>query len=71
MDEINFEFVKIPKKLIINLEGSYEKNKNKIVREIIESNIIESNIIESNIIESNIIDIIDIKDNNGISNVGD
>ena len=35
MDEINFEFVKIPKKLIINLEESYEKNKNKIVQDII------------------------------------
>ena len=61
MDEINFEFVKIPKKLIINLEGSYEKNKNKIV----------SDIIESNIIESNIIDIKDIKDNNGLSKIRD
>lgn len=61
MDEINFEFVKIPKKLIINLEESYEKNKNKIVRDII----------ESNIIESNIIDIKDIKDNNGLSKIGD
>ena len=61
MDEINFEFIKIPKKLIINLEESYEKNKNKIV----------SDIIESNIIESNIIDIKDIKDNNGLSKIRD
>jgi hypothetical protein len=64
MDEINFEFVKIPKKLIINLEESYEKNKNKIVRDIIESNIIESNIID-------IKDIKDIKDNNGLSKIRD
>ena len=48
MDEINFEFVKIPKKLIINLEGSYEKNKNKIIQDIIKSNKIELNKIELN-----------------------
>jgi len=53
MDEINFEFVKIPKKLIINLEESYEKNKNKIVQDIIKSNKIELNKIELNKIELN------------------
>ena len=53
MDEINFEFVKIPKKLIINLEGSYGKNKNKIVQDIIKSNKIELNKIELNNIKLN------------------
>ena len=52
MDEINFEFVKIPKKLIINLEESYERNKNKIVQDIIKINSVELNNIETNIIDS-------------------
>ena len=52
MDEINFEFVKIPKKLIINLEESYEKNKNKIVQDIIKLNSVELNNIETNSIDS-------------------
>tara|TARA_Y100001958_G_scaffold102075_1_gene70956 strand:+ start:1538 stop:1729 length:192 start_codon:yes stop_codon:yes gene_type:complete len=52
MDEINFEFVKIPKKLIINLEESYEKNKNKIVQDIIKINSVELNNIETNSIVS-------------------
>lgn len=52
MDEINFEFVKIPKKLIINLEGSYEKNKNKIVQDIIKIINIDRDIIETNSIDS-------------------
>ena len=47
MDEINFEFVKIPKKLIINLEESYERNKNKIVQDIIKIINIDRNIIDS------------------------
>ena len=46
MDEINFEFVKIPKKLIINLEESYEKNKNKVVQDIIKINSVELNNID-------------------------
>lgn len=52
MDEINFEFVKIPKKLIINLEESYEKNKNKIIQDIIKINSVELNNIETNSIVS-------------------
>ena len=51
MDEINFEFVKIPKKLIINLEESYEKNKNKIVQDIIKINSVELNNIDRDNIE--------------------
>jgi hypothetical protein len=34
MDEIYFEFVKVPKKLISSLEGSYEKVKKEIVKEL-------------------------------------
>ena len=34
MDEIYFEFVKVPKKLILSLEGSYEKVKKEIVKEL-------------------------------------
>lgn len=52
MDEINFEFVKIPKKLIINLEESYDKNKNKIIQDIIKINSVELNNIETNSIVS-------------------
>jgi len=34
MDEIYFEFVKVPKKLILSLEGSYEKIKKEIIKDL-------------------------------------
>jgi len=34
MNENNFEFVKVPKKLISSLEGSYEKIKKEIIKDL-------------------------------------
>jgi len=33
-EQINFEFVKVPKKLILNLEESYLKIKENIIKDI-------------------------------------
>ena len=34
MNENHFEFVKVPKKLISSLEGSYEKIKKEIIKDL-------------------------------------